>query len=233
MSELYEFEIIPQLERYYNEDSNWGVYTFITNDEIPEFTPCVLDPFSDIRETAKGSSIVGKMQRLTIGMKYKVSAKLEYNAKYKAYQYIPEMITTTIPKTIEQQTQFLKVLVTELQAKNILDVYPNVVDDVMNNREVDYKKIKGVGEITWENIKEKILDNYVISDILSMLQPLGVTFSVIKKLISEEPNPALLKEKLLDNPYIMTKVHGLGFKKVDDLALKLNPNVRLSTMWYR
>lgn len=229
MSELYEFEIIPQLERYYNDDSNWGVYTFITDDEIPKFTPCVLDPFSDIREKTKGSSIVGKMQRLTIGMKYKVSAKLEYNAKYKSYQYVPEMITTTIPKTIEQQVQFLKTQVTELQAKNILDVYPNVVDDVMNNREIDYKKIKGIGELTWEKIKERILDNYVISDILSMLQPLGVTFSVIKKLTSEEPNPALLKEKLLDNPYIMTKVHGLGFKKVDDLALKLNPDVRLST----
>ncbi len=228
MSELYEFEIIPQLERYYNDDSNWGVYTFITDDDIPEFIPCVLDPFSETREMAKGSSIVGKMQRLTIGMKYKVSARLEYNAKYKTYQYTPEMITTTIPKTINQQTQFLKTLVTELQAKNILDVYPNVVEDVMNNREIDYNKIKGIGETTWEKIKEKILDNYVISDILSMLQPLGVTFSVIKKLISEEPNPALLKEKLLDNPYIMTKVHGLGFKKVDDLALKLNPDVRLS-----
>ncbi len=229
MPELYEFEIIPQIERYYNDDSNWGVYTFTTNDDIPNYTPCAPDFFSDTEEQTKCSSIVGKMQRLTIGMKYKVTARLEYNAKYKSYQYAPETITTTVPKTIEQQIQFLKTLVTEIQVKNILDVYPNVVDDVINNREIDYTKIKGIGELTWERIKEKILDNYVISDILFMLQPLGVTFSVIKKLISEEPNPALLKEKLLDNPYIMTKAHGLGFKKVDDLALKLNPNARLST----
>ena len=79
----------------------------------------------------------------------------------------------------------MKTQVTELQAKNILEVYPNVVEDVMQNKLIDVSQIKGIGEITWKNIKEKILDNYVISDILSMLQPLGVTFAVIKKLITK------------------------------------------------
>lgn len=226
--EIYEFTIIPQSERYYNEDSNYGVYTFITNDDIPEYYDCLLDPFGDKSETAKGSTLTGKMQQLTIGMEYKVKAHLEYSAKYKSYNYVPQIVSTTTPKTYEQQVNFLKTQVTELQAKNILAVYPNVVEDVMQNKEIDVSLIKGVGEITWEQIKTKILDNYVISDVLSMLQPLGVTYSVIKKLVSDEPNPTLLKQKLLDNPYIMTRIHGLGFKKVDDLALKLNPDLRLS-----
>jgi exodeoxyribonuclease V alpha subunit len=77
-------------------------------------------------------------------------------------------------------------------------------------------------------IKNKIIDNYVISDILIMLQPLGVTYTMIKKLLNNEPNPELLKQKLNDNPYILTEIHGLGFKIVDGLALKLNPDLKVS-----
>lgn len=166
---ILEFKIVPQQERYYNEDSNWGVYSFTTDDEIPEFYECYDDPFGDNPIKKKGSSLVGKMQRLTIGMKYTVQAKCEYNAKYKAYQYVPLSVTTSIPKTEEQQIAYLKTQVTELQAKNILTVYPNVVDDVLHNREIDYTKINGIGEITWNSIKRNIIDNYIISDILIML----------------------------------------------------------------
>ncbi len=38
----------------------------------------------------------------------------------------------------------------------------------------------------------------------------------------------MLKDQLLRNPYILTRIHGLGFKKVDDLALKITPDLRQS-----
>lgn len=71
--------------------------------------------------------------------------------------------------------------------------------------------------------------NYLISDIISMLKPIGVTYAMIKKLLSEEPNPVLLKQELEKNPYIMTKIDGIGFRKCDDLALKLKPELIDST----
>ena len=86
-----------------------------------------------------------------------------------------------------------------------------------------------VREITWNKIKEKIINNYLISDIISMLKPIGVTYAMIKKLLSEEPNPVLLKQELEKNPYIMTKIDGIGFRKCDDLALKLKPELIDST----
>ena len=52
-----------------------------------------------------------------------------------------------------------------------------------------------------------------------MLKPLGVTYAMIKKLLTEEPNPVLLKQEIEKNPWILTKINGLGFKRVDDLAL--------------
>lgn len=226
--EILEFEIIPQMERYYNDDSCYGVYTFTTKDEIPKYYLCQSDPFDNDSEEVRGSCLVGNMQRLTIGLVYKVKAKLVYSSKYKQYQYVPETIISSVPQTYEQQVAFLKTQVTDLQAKNILTVYPNVVEDVINGKKIDYSKIKGIGETTWGRIKGKIIDNFVISDVLTLLQPLGVTFGVIKKLISDEYNPSILKQKLLTDPYILTKIKGLGFKKVDDLALKLNPDLRVS-----
>ena len=232
--QIYKFKIIPQQERFYNDESNWGVYNFTTEDEIPEYYDCYdNDGFNDSIDNSepkkyKGSSLVGKMQRLTIGVEYDVQATCEYNKKYKQYQYAPITVTADVPKTHEEQVNYLKTQVTKQQAENILAIYPDVVDNVINNIEIDYTKIKGVGEFTWNKIKKNILDNYVVSDVLVMLQPLGVTYGMITKLIANESNPVLLKQKLIENPYIMTKIKGLGFKKVDALALKINPNIRVS-----
>lgn len=227
--QYYEFNMIPQAERYYNEDTTWGVYFFSTKDDIPELKEFNEDPFNQNSSVGKGCTLTGKMQKLYIGTEYKVKAKLEYSQKYKTYNYIPTIITANVPKTEAQQELFLQSLVTPTQAKTIIEKYPNIINDVIgNNDNVDITCLKGIGKSTWDNIKEKILDNYVISDILSLLQPLGVTYNLIRKLINNESNPSLLKQNLLDNPYMMTEIKGLGFKKVDDLAMKLNPDMRIS-----
>lgn len=231
-SQEYKFIIVPQFERYYSEDTHYGVYTFLTEDDIPKYTDYKDQLFLDDKEetTPKRMSLLcGNMQRLYVGSEYEVTTTVEYNTKYKSWQYIPKIVTAVIPQTADQQKKFLESLLTQKQAEVLLKEYPNVVEDVINNRDnVEIDKLYGIGKTTWESIRERIINNYIISDILILLQPLGVSFNMIKKLISEEPNPALLKQKLIDNPYIMTKIKGFGFKTVDTLALKLNPNIRLS-----
>lgn len=175
------------------------------------------------------SILAGNMQQLYLGSEYEVTATLDYNAKYKSYQYKPKIITSVTPKTEEQQKMFLSSVVTEKQAETLLEQYPNIVEDIINGTDnVDLNVLKGIGERTYTNIKEKVLENYVISDILILLQPLGVKYPMIKRLLMGEPNPALLKEKLLANPYIMLDLRGFGFKTVDSLALKLNPDIKVS-----
>ena len=67
----FKFKIVPQQERFYNENSNWGVYTFTTtSNDIPYFYDCYDDPFGDDPKQLKGSTLAGKMQRLTIGVEY-------------------------------------------------------------------------------------------------------------------------------------------------------------------
>lgn len=170
------------------------------------------------------------MQHLVVGGEYVVKAKYKKDKKY-GDQYVPIAIYAIIPQNRETQLLFLKSMIPEWMADNLINAYPDVVNDVANGtlKTIDYSLVKGVREITWNKIKEKIINNYLISDIISMLKPIGVTYAMIKKLLSEEPNPVLLKQELEKNPYLMTKIDGIGFKKCDDLALKLKPELIDST----
>ena len=225
-NEEYQFQLVPEFELYYNEDSSFGVYKFTTLNQLPN-----LAERKDIINKTQfyQGTLSGRMQKLYVGDTYNVTAKLVYNNKYRNWQYEPISIKTTIPQTKEQQVDFLKSIITERQADTLIDNYPNIVEDIMNGKDnVDFSKLKGIGETTYQKIKEKVINNYVISDILAMLKPLGVTFKAIKKLEKWESNPVLLKKQLQSNPYILTRLHGFGFKKVDMLALKLNPELKCS-----
>ena len=234
--EIYKFTAIITYEQYYSDDSTWGVFGFSTKDDIPFFTKPTktFDPFSDNKtsdeENKKMSKLAGKMQHLVVGGEYVVKAKYKKDKKY-GDQYTPIAIYVIIPQSRETQLLFLKSMIPEWMADNLINAYPNVVNDVANGtlKTIDYSLVKGVREITWNKIKEKIINNYLISDIISMLKPIGVTYAMIKKLLSEEPNPVLLKQELEKNPYIMTKIDGIGFRKCDDLALKLKPELIDST----
>ena len=234
--EIYKFTAIVTYEQYYSDDSTWGVFGFSTKDDIPFFTKPTktFDPFSDNKtsdeENKKMSKLAGKMQHLVVGGEYVVKAKYKKDKKY-GDQYTPIAIYAIIPQSRETQLLFLKSMIPEWMADNLINAYPNVVNDVANGtlKTIDYSLVKGVREITWNKIKEKIINNYLISDIISMLKPIGVTYAMIKKLLSEEPNPVLLKQELEKNPYIMTKIDGIGFRKCDDLALKLKPELIDST----
>lgn len=227
--EILKFKATITYCRYYSEDSTWGVFGFSTEDDIPQFTKeTKIDvPFEDIQAVnpdKKFSTLAGKMQELVIGGEYMVKAKYKYDKTY-GHQYTPIAIYALIPQTKESQLMFLQSIISPWMAENLINAYPNVVNDVANGtlKEIDYDLVKGVREYTWNKIKEKIINNYLISDIITMLKPLGITYTMIKKLLTDEPNPVLLKQQLEDNPYILTKINGLGFKKVDDLALKLKP----------
>ena len=235
--EIYKFTALITYEQYYSDDTTWGVFGFSTKDDIPFFTKPTktFDPFGDNNsandtEDKKMSKLAGKMQHLVVGGEYVVKARYKKDKKY-GDQYTPIAIYAIIPQSRETQLLFLKSMIPEWMADNLINAYPNVVNDVANGtlKTIDYSLVKGVREITWNKIKEKIINNYLISDIISMLKPIGVTYAMIKKLLSEEPNPVLLKQELEKNPYIMTKIDGIGFRKCDDLALKLKPELIDST----
>lgn len=231
--DIFKFKALIRFKKYYSDDTMWGSYMFSTDDDIPHFTKQTQEDSqfdSSGNESKKISCLVGKMQELIEGGEYIIKAQYKYDKTY-GHQYVPISIYAVIPQTTDQQLMFLKSLIPEWMAENLIKAYPNVVNDVANGtlKNIEYSKVKGVREITWNKIKDKIINNYLISDIIMMLKPIGVTYAMIKKLLSDEPNPVLLKQQLEKNPWLLTKVNGMGWKKVDDLALKLNPDMIDST----
>lgn len=226
-----KFKFTAQItgERYYNEDSSWGVFIFTTKDDIPH-----LQQSKDMmtEEIIPIATLCGKVQRLYVGSEYKITAEVEYNSKYSSYQYKPISVVADTPKTSREKLIFLQTVTRESVATQLLNKHPTIIEDIVNGKikkeEFDTSNIKGLGKYTFEKLYDKVVDNYVMSDIIVMLQPLGVTYNMIKKLISQEPNPSLLKQKLEENPYVITSIKGIGFKKADSLALKIKPQLRNS-----
>lgn len=224
----FEFTARISYERFYSENTSWGVYSFNTTDQLPNCQKITVhkDLFGDEHGDTFVGTLAGRMQQLCVGSEYKITATYKDDKKYGA-QYVPITVYALAPQTVEDSKIFLKSLIPESVADSLLAAYPNVVNDVADGKldTIDFSKVKGVREKTWKKIKDKIIDNYLISDIITLLKPLGVTFTMIKNLLSNEPNPGLLKQKIENNPYYLCSMKGFGFKKVDKLALKLKPEL--------
>ena len=231
-SKTYEFTGVPVFERYYSDDSSWGVYNFYSDVDLPKSKIKTNgDLFFTDEKDIKSVYLItlrGKMQRLETGeLPYKVKAKISNHSKF-GWGYEVVSISQDRPVTLEDQKSFLSAILTENQVESLFTAYPNIIDMTIKGEEIDLNKTKGIKEYTWKIIKDKILDNYLMAEELAMLSKFGISYKKIKQLFREEENPQLLKQKLFEDPYIITKVHGIGFKTADDIALKINPSLLVS-----
>lgn len=124
---------------------------------------------------------------------------------------------------------FLKEVLTARQCENILKVYPNFIQMVINNDDIDVKKIKGVGEKSMKKIKKKIIDNFVLVDFAEKYAPYGLTFNMISKLYQRYASLEVLEDKLAKEPYkTLLALDRVGFKIADNIILKINPDFATS-----
>lgn len=229
MAEPVKFRGVVAYQRYYNEDSFWGVFNVRVKEKLPwaeeVSQPGVFEDDKDF-EPYYIVCVAGKIQQLYVGSEYEFTATCQYNSKYKAWNYVPQTVTAIAPSTLEESSFFLRGILTENQADVLLKEYPSIVQDIIDGTDdVDTNRLKGIGPTTYAKIKQKIIDNYVLSDIITMLQPYGVTFNAIKSLLKWEPSAPILKQKIMQNPYCITEARGFGFATADKLALKIDPSL--------
>lgn len=233
--QIFEFTMTPLKEIFYsaNVNSYFGIYAFQTDTKLPETDELCINDFDNKTINVYTSTIKGKTPKLSEGTNYNVKAKLVKNTKakngYSEWQY--EIVNGDIqikkPTTIENSKAFLTTILTNKQVESLLNIYPDIVNILINdcNFIPDFNKLKGIKEASFEKIKNKIFETYHMSDILILLQPLGISFNMIKKLFENENNIEILKDKINNYPYEFTNLDGIGFKKVDEFALKINPNL--------
>lgn len=195
---------------FFNEDDFFGIYGFEVNPD--DHHKVKLNKWGNI-------SIKGSMPKLNINEEYELTIKEDSGSKY-AGSYILESIKQDKPTTVAEQRSFLETILTPSQINNIYEVYGEEDDVVgmIERNEFDYSKIKGIAEKTFEKLQKKVMENVDMNEVLTFLSKYGIKYNVISKLVKEYKNPQIVIEKIESNPYVLTEIKGIGFKKADEIA---------------
>ena len=166
-------------------------------------------------------TIKGNVQELNLGVEYTVKAK-EISDKYGVgYEVIN--IKREKPTTLAATRNFLYEILTPNQTDTLLEAYPDIVDRIMNNRlnDIDLNKTKGIKDYTFNVIKQKVIENFKLADLVEEFRGL-FSLSIIKKLYDKYPSVEKIKEVIRTEPYeCLCRLSGIGFKTADGMLLAL------------
>lgn len=210
VNKTYKFK--GKIERCIYNSKDFSVYAM--NVDKREYKDIMYNKYNNV-------SICGELHDLIIGVEYEIDA-IEQDTKYgKSYKVIN--IKRDEPTTKEETYAFLKEILTENQTKTIIENYPDIISIVKEDRtdEIDINKLKGIGEKSLKIIKNKIIDNFYLVDLVSEFGNV-ISLSMLKKIYEKYSSIETLKYKLKLEPYTtLTRVSGIGFKKADAIVLEL------------
>ncbi|MGG1664508.1 SF1B family DNA helicase RecD2 [Brevibacillus sp. NRS-1366] len=210
-NEVFEVELTPDVQKFYNDKNNFGVYSCMSSNwELLEF------------DYKSRFTIVGNMPRLNINANYKAELQKKLHPRY-GVSYEVKSIMQLLPSSVSEQKAYLETILTDNQVRAIYEVYSNEdVIKLFQENTFDYKKVKGIGEATYKNIRERVLENLNIQKALSRLSRYNITYNMILKLIRHFESAELAIQKVEENPYSLTDVSGIGFLKADSIAQSMN-----------
>ncbi len=100
----------------------------------------------------------------------------------------------------------------------LIHILDNDIEKLLENKGIKEKRLKSIQE-SWKQFRS-------LRSLGEFLIPLGVTptlLSTIANALKELKEP---QKKIKENPYILTSINGIGFKKADEIALKMGVELR-------
>lgn len=212
MSEIKQYRFKGRVVKSIYKSDSFSVYAM----DVDKFQ------YPDIKQNKYGNvGISGELHDLITDVEYEVEAT-ESDTKY-GVSYKVVKIKRDEPTSVEETYLFLKEILTENQAYTLVTQYPDIIAIVKENRlnEIDVSKLKGIGEKSLEKIKNKIIENFYLMDLVTEFGNI-LSLSMLKKIYDKYSSVEKLKEKLRTEPYTsLTRISGIGFKKADDIVLSL------------
>ena len=170
-------------------------------------------------------SVHGEFQEVKQGSQYSFEIEYEGENQY-GHQYRATRVSIERPTTPQQIEAFLSEIISVKRAKEVVRVYPNIIDMVLKDEKIDTSKMKGIGDKVIENIKNKIIDNIGCFELHKVYGHLGLTFPTLSKILKRYKTVDNAIYNFDKNPYdALTQIHGIGFIKADEIALKINPSL--------
>lgn len=213
MKEIKTFEFKGIVKKCVCDYPNFKAYAIdVDNMKYPDIK---LNKYQNV-------SVIGDFQPLIIDVTYKFKAieeETKYGISYKAF-----IAEREVPTTIQEKEKFLKEIISKKQADTLLAIYPNIVDKVMNNDldDIDLDRLSGIGEKTFNKIKEKIIENFSLS---ALIVEYGgcLSNSLLLKLLDKYKTIDNIRYKLQNKPYkTLCSLNRVGFKKADSILLSID-----------
>lgn len=212
MSEIKQYKFKGIIEKCIYNTPDFKIYAVnVDKNKYPELKQ---NKYNNI-------SITGEISELTLGVEYDITAEEQTNKYGTSYKVIN--LRRDIPTTIEGTYLFLSEILTENQAQVLVENYPTIIQKVKDNDldDIDLSKLKGIGEKTFEVIKDKIITNFALMDLVIEFKNV-LSMNIIKKIYDEYSSIDKLKEKLRSQPYTaLTRISRIGFKTADSITLQL------------
>ena len=178
--------------------------------------------YPEIKFTKLGNCIIGgNLHSLTCDAEYYIKAEEKNGAK--GYKYEVTNIRKTDLKNENDVYVFLQEILTFNQASTLYAKYPNIIDLVVSghSNEVDLSQLKGIKQYTFNLIKEKIIENYALFDLIAEFKGV-MTISMMKRLYEKYPSIEKIRIEMRTHPYkTLVGLSRVGFKTADSLLLEM------------
>ena len=205
-------------KKIYDSD-NFKVYSLDVDKE--KFPKVEFNKYGDV-------TIVGNLHDLVFEMPYDIVGE-ESQGKY-GFCYKVKNIKAVRDGDGASVYAFLRGILTDDQADTLYRLYPNIIDLVISNKAdevVDLNQTKGIKQKTFAVIKRKIIENYVLFDLIAEFDGL-LTVSVLKSIYDKYPSIEKIRELIKQDPYeFFTQLSRVGFKKADSMLLNMQKNGKL------
>ncbi|MBO1087203.1 AAA family ATPase [Enterococcus mundtii] len=176
-------------------------------------------------ETPEGIISVKGNMFVAVGEEYQIKAEHDLsNPKYKnSYKSIQVKQNIDFDNADDKVVKaFLSSFLTEKQTKEIMMALPSPIDIIKSKDIESLISVKGVGIATAERIIRNYEAQKDYSEAFVAFADFDITDKLIKKICDHfgDVNTAIARVK--DNPFSLTEVAGIGFKKADYIFLS-NP----------
>ena len=212
MSEQKQYKFKGVIEKCVYNSPDFKIYAVATDK----------NKYPELKQNKYGNvSILGELSDLTLGVEYEfttVEQESKYGTSYKVLN-----IRRDLPTTTEGTYIFLSEILTENQAKTLVENYPNIIQMVKDNNldDIDLSKLKGIGQKTFDIIRNKIITNYCLMELVIEFKNV-LSMNMIKRIYDEYSSIDILKKKLKDKPYTtLTRISRVGFRTADSIILQL------------
>lgn len=216
--EIYHYKLRMKKKLYFNVDTMWGVFSFeFANRED------LAKSGVDVHPVYGNFVISGDATELREGEVRDVIFTDHMDDKYgKGYQFV-EILSEGL-KTPEAQAEFLRQMInSNKHYKEIVETYPpteTYIEDLIAGK-YDLKVIKGIQEATEQRYLESLSEHREYQEAIIKLAPIGAGITTVKKLVKHFKGGENVVKILENDIYRVTEVDSFGFRRVDELALKL------------